>query len=381
MPRRGENIYKRKDGRWEGRYIRGYLENGRADYHSVYGKSYAETKAKLELEKEKTRKGLHQGCKLTVQELMELWLDSRKVKASSHARYHALIHAHILPQLGKYAVRNLTANQLDTFVKQLLENGRLDGKGGLSPKTVSDILFAIKSALKLAQKSYGFVDLNGVQGIAGPQSVPHRVETFSDHEAEKLTTVLMQDGSRTAVSILLCLNTGLRLGELCGLRWSDLNKLDNTICIRRTVQRIRNDKQTRLVVQTPKSEASNRIVPVQPELVKLLTAFDDGHDSFILTGADHPIEPRTMQYRFHRLLQRHDLPQRNFHALRHTFATRCAAAGIDTNSSGGAGYCYNAATNAEVWSTTADTYALGGMACENNIIVFGNDYDHLYVVK
>lgn len=329
MPRRGENIYRRKDGRWEGRYICGYHENGRASYRSVYGKSYTAVKEKLEQEKEKARKGLLQGCGLTVQELMELWLNSRRVKASSYARYHALIQGHILPQLGKYAVRSLTANQLERFVKQLLESGRSDGRGGLSPKTVSDTLAAVKSALKLAQKSYGFVDLNSVQGVTGPKPVPHRVETFSDHEAAKLTDALVHDGSRSAVSILLCLNTGLRLGELCGLRWSDLNRLDHTLHIRRTAQRIRDKEQTRLITQPPKSEASDRIIPVQPELVRLLTAFDDGHDSYILTGTEQPMEPRTMQYRFRRLLQSNGLPQHSFHVLRHTFATRCAAVGGD----------------------------------------------------
>lgn len=333
MPRRGENIYKRKDGRWEGRYIASYRDDGRANYRSIYGKTYAEVKAKLNTCRELQRKGMLQDCKLTVNELLAIWLSDREatVKASSYARYTMLAEKHITPILGKLAVCDLTTKRLEAFIVEKQRKGRLDRVGGLSPKMVADILFVLKSALKLAKRQYGYVDARGIMEVRAPAAPRNRVETFGEFETAKMSRILQSSTTISDASYLLCLNTGLRLGELCGLRWSDLNYNEKELRISRTAQRIKTENGTKLVVQTPKSKASERTIPLQSELFQFITSFrrNASLDSYILTGNTQPMEPRTMQYRFKRFLINNGLTVRNFHVLRHSFATRCISMGMD----------------------------------------------------
>ena len=180
MPRRGENIYKRKDGRWEGRYIRSYGENGKAKYGSVYGRTYTEAKEKLALCRVTNRKKVKDTCKLTVRELMELWLADRaeKVKDSSYVCYANLIRLHVCPELGNGMVRDMTAEKLEKYLSEKKKAGRKDGKGGLSAKTIGDILFVLKSALKLAQRKHGYVDSGEIMDLKSPAVGKRRVETF-----------------------------------------------------------------------------------------------------------------------------------------------------------------------------------------------------------
>lgn len=333
MPRRGENIYKRKDGRWEGRYIRSYGENGKAQYASVYGKTYTETKEKLTVCKVTNRKKIKDTCKLTVRELMELWLADRaeKVKDSSYACYADLVRLHICPELGAGQVRDMTAEKLEQFLTAKKKTGRKDGKGGLSAKTISDILFVLKSALKLAQRKHGFIESAEIIDVKGPIAGKRKVETFGPKETERMSKTLLANWNLENASVFLTLNTGIRLGELCGLRWADLDTQENLLRIRRTVLRLRKGGRTELVIQTPKSEQSRRDLPLQPELVELLTALrkETPEDAYMLSGTARPIDPRTVQYRFRNFLWRNRLSIHNFHVLRHSFASRCMEKGMD----------------------------------------------------
>lgn len=336
MPRRGENIYKRKDGRWEGRYICGYREDGRAKYASVYGKTYAQVKDKLEVEKARQRKKPQSKCQLTIHELMDLWLldRSEKVKTSSYYNYIALTNRHIRPRLGGILVRTLTAQKLEGYLADLKRIGRKDGKGGLSPKTIGDIFFVLKSALKLAARKFGYQDMNGVLEVEVPTAVRKKVETFGEFETKRLSDALLKNWNLKNASIFLCLNTGIRLGELCGLRWGDLNLNENTIKISRTVQRVHLGKGTKLMVQPPKSLSSERTIPLPTKLIGMILSLqkEAGEKDYILSGRSNPMDPRTVQYRFARFLKRESITQRNFHVLRHSFATRCIEKGMDVKS-------------------------------------------------
>ncbi len=157
MPRRGENIYKRKDGRWEGRYIVDRRPDGRAIYHSVYGPTYGEVRQKLKTQQEAHHKRQLCGCTMTVKELFVNWQEENgQVKPTTRERYRILIEKHIQPELGAYRVCDLTEELLKLFVEKKLKSGRLDGKGGLSPKTVNDICVLVKSALKVAKRKYHY---------------------------------------------------------------------------------------------------------------------------------------------------------------------------------------------------------------------------------
>jgi len=187
MPKRGENIYKRKDGRWEGRYITGRKPDGKAAYRSIYGTSYTEVRQKLLSCREENRKQQLRGCTMTVQELFVCWLsENRQIKPTSRERYRALIEQHIQPELGSCRVCDLTEERLDSFVKKKLRSGRLDGRGGLAPKTVNDICVLVKSALKLARQKYQY---HGAEEIHAPPIKQRRVDVFTSWESQRISSI------------------------------------------------------------------------------------------------------------------------------------------------------------------------------------------------
>ena len=154
MPKKGENIYKRKDGRWEGRYIRFRNVGGKPEYGYIYGKSYAEVKQKLMTAKAMVQPHNQARGKLpgTYGQLLDDWLHSSKitVKDSTYARYAHLIQKHIKPHLGDLQLSQLTSQIIEEFIAVKLKTGRVDGRGGLAPKTVTDILTVIKSTIEYA---------------------------------------------------------------------------------------------------------------------------------------------------------------------------------------------------------------------------------------
>ena len=315
MPRRGENIYRRKDGRWEGRYIADRKPDGGALYRSVYGTTYADVRQKLAVCREENRKQQLRGCTLTVKELLTHWqAENSHIKPTSRERYRVLIQQHIEPELGAQRVCDLTEEKLNSFVDRKLKSGRLDGKGGLAPKTVNDICVIVRSALKLARRKFRY---NGEEEIRAPAVKQRRIETFSGWECCRISAEILRKPSTENLAYLLCLETGIRLGEVCALQWSDIDFSGGTVHIQRTAYRINYGGRTELVIQTPKSECSERVIPLTAKMLSLLRPLKTS--GYLLTGSDRPMEPRTLQYRFRRFLERLEIPVRNFHILRHPY--------------------------------------------------------------
>ena len=334
MSRKGENIYKRKDGRWEGRYLKGYDADGKAKYGYVYAKSYRETRQKLiesrQIPMEIYTKDIR---KLTFSQLATQWLGyiKRNVKESSYTMYEGIVWKHLLIDLGEFKLSELSNQVLEAY--------------------------------------------------------------------------LLQNVDSIKAGVLLCLYTGIRIGELCALKWKNIDLENEQIEIRTTMQRIRNtegaspgklqaaektqtekmpaersqtekilrekepmdemltgkiqmDKlqreklqmgktqmtkftngsingfpKTKIIITTPKTKSSIRNIPLPKKIVNVLRMFQSGEDDYFLTGSSIKyLEPRTIQYRFKKYLRDCHIPDTNFHTLRHTFATRCVELGFEIKS-------------------------------------------------
>lgn len=321
MPRRGENIYKRKDNRWEGRYKVGFDDTGKAKYRSVYGKTYQEVKQKLIALKTEPIQYKSSG-NLTVKELFEEWMTAMqcRIKESSYANYRMKIEKHILPELGGIRYEQLTAKHLQNFIQKKLQDG-------LSAKYVSDIVIVFKSMTKYISATHHFQ--NPIVNVMLPKIEKKELSLFSAEQQKTLCQYLLKHKNLTALCILLSLYTGLRIGEVCGMQWSDIDLTRKMISVRRTVQRIHNGNGTKLLIDSPKSQCSCRQIPIPDFLLEILTSFLSSPEYYVLSGCERVIEPRTLQYRFKSLLKKANLPSINYHSLRHMFATNCISAGFD----------------------------------------------------
>jgi len=325
MARRGLNIYKRRDGRWEGRYKNGYTTDGKTKYSSVYGKSYSAVKALLEEKRAQVQNDTdcRAGCK--VGKLINAWLSDvkNKIKESTYSNYIMKLKKHIFPYFSDMEYNKLTAEKLNAFITQKLNDG-------LSEKYVSDIVILLKSVAKFSHKRYGYTNRIDYVTLPKHQKTDEK-KLFSLDEQKQLETEIRKNPNTSNIGILLSIATGIRIGELCALKWSDIDLKKSTVTVRHTIQRICNtdSKGTRLIISSPKSKTSAREIPLPSFIIPLLMTVRSADDCFFLSGSQKITEPRTMQYRFKSLLKKADLPYINFHSLRHMFATNCIELGFD----------------------------------------------------
>lgn len=337
MSKRGENIRKRKDGRWEGRYIKGRKANGKAIYGSVYGKTYTTVKNKLK-EVDKNQK-VHLCDEKNFRDALYLWLESNRIKQKSQTyyKYLQIIDSHIVPSLGNISLSKLNYIIINQFITEKATAGRLDQKGGLSPSYIQTMCFIINSTLSFCVENVFCSPIFGKMVRPSKQRKDIRILSFD--EQKRLEENLFTDINETKIGMLLSLYAGLRVGEVCGLKWKNIDLEKGVIHIENSVERIKNidekfdSPKTVLILSDTKSETSNRIIPIPINLKQILESNKKNSNHFILEGKTHPFaDPRTLQYAFKKCLNECALPDINYHALRHTFATRCVEAGVDVKS-------------------------------------------------
>ena len=333
MGRKGENIHKRKDGRWEARVlIRKY--NGESSYYSIYGKTYREAKEKKEKYLENKHKISHtKHTNISFGDVLDIWSEQRffHQKESTKLKYQNIINRHIKPDLGIIDINLLDDVVVNNFLSKKKATGRIDNKGGLSNSYVKTMAIIISSALQYAiEKDYR----NPLKAkILKPVTEKKEIKILSESIQTKLENALINEQSKTALGVLIALNTGLRIGEICALKWENIDLENKIIHIRASIIRVANhddsSQKTKYIIAEPKTKTSIRDIPITSKLLHiLLTVKEKG--IFVLSDDEDFICPRTFEYRFHRLLQLHSIPDTNFHTLRHTFATRCVEKKVDT---------------------------------------------------
>ena len=333
--RKGENIFKRKDGRWEARYIKGYDSSNKIKYGYCYGKSYSEIKDKVTKIKAAllTDKPITQVIpKHRFNYYCDEWFKSRKnkIKESTYIKYEIVLNKHIKPKLGTYKPIDINNDVVDEFIEKLIKDDNL------SVKTVRDILVILQSILKYCSKQ--FPNTFPIIEIHYPKENRKKIRVLSKDEQKQFISYLSKDNDNCKFGILLMLLLGIRIGELCALKWGDINLKEQSISINYTLQRLHNFNnedcnRTHIVIGTTKTDTSMRTIPLNSFAFDLCQIyFVDNVDAFILTGTTKYMEPRTLQYRLKKYTDECNLEGVHAHTLRHTFATRAVEVGFEIKS-------------------------------------------------
>lgn len=317
--------------------------------------------------------------KICYREWLKVWLQQMegRVKESTRANYSLAVMNHILPALGDCMLEELTEEKLQETLLFWLRCGRLDGRGGLSPKTAKDLMGVIKSSLHAARRHY-HLPPEEIQ-LRYPSGGREKTEVLSLAGQKRLVAAACSENSPAAAGVLLALYTGLRIGEVCALQWRDIDLQERTLRVCKTVQRIfykewdgRSGSQ--LVITAPKTSSSLRTLPLAGFLVPVLgNLLCRDEEAYVLTGERDYLEPKRFRALYRRFLERHGLPPLRFHCLRHTFATRCIEDGADCKT-------VSALLGHASVSTTLDLYVHPQMEvkrrCVDSLPIFIDEASH-----
>lgn len=262
------------------------------------------------------------------------WLLDKKnyIKESTYANYSTNIFNHIIPKLGHYYLKDINHKIIQEFLLDLSKNGNKSNDSGLSEKTIKDIAIIVKGSIKKA------INDNLIDYIELSFNYPktHKDEKnyiLTKSEQNKITNYSIENLSNKNLGILISLYSGLRIGEVCALRWENIDFKKGILTVNTTIQRIYiKDKEknlSKVIITAPKTKNANRDIPINNCFLNILKNFKGTDNEYIISGSEKYIEPRTYRKYFEKVLKINKLKHINFHSLRHTFATNCISAGVD----------------------------------------------------
>ena len=370
MSRKGENIHKRKDGRWEARILT--FCDGQKKYKSIYGRTYKETKNKMlsyhytNSETEEVivtpsrdtsmmnvknsgslAEGEIVGNSHTFSDVTKEWFHANRLhlKESTMLKYHTLFDCHILPRFADINIADIDVQDINAFLTEkvtggsIIKNPNTNKSKPLCSSYVRTMSILINSVINFAMR------MGYRNALRAPMSKPSEnkkaIGVINKSDLEKLESALNIDYSGTSIGIMLALYAGLRIGEVCALRWDDIDLKEQIIHVKHTISRIRNFTEgestnapkTKLIIDMPKTKSSVRDIPINSKLSAfLIRARKEAGSEYVVSDKSTFLSPRTFEYRFHRLLKKCKTKDVNFHVLRHTFSTRCVELNIDIKS-------------------------------------------------
>ena len=264
--------------------------------------------------------------KMKLKELLELWLErymKHTIKIRTYNRYKSICELHLIKDLGEYELEELKPNVLQDFLLKKIDNK-------YSTNTIKGIVSVLKQALKLAI-TLEFVDKEYCSNLKMPSSEEKEISVFTKKEQQVIESFCLNHKKRNYIGIVICLYTGIRLGELLALTWDDIDFNSNLLTINKTSYSAKVDGKTQIIVDKPKTKKSNRVIPLPNQLVKLLKIIKkESNSKYVITTRNSGmVGNRSYQRTFKFILKKVNVPYRNFHSLRHTFATNAIELGMD----------------------------------------------------
>lgn len=351
MAKKGNNegsIYKDKQGHWRG-VVSIPSTDGKSKRKYFYGKTRKEVSDKVNTVLNQIQSNAYiEPCKINLYSWLSTWLETyciNDVRMTTYVNYETYVNKHIKNSIGGYKLCDISPVIIQQFYNEIFRNGRLDGNGGLSPKTIKNLHNMLHKALGQAV-ALQMIPKNPTDYVTIPKGKKQEMKYFTVEEQQKLQKSIK--GERLEMAVILALYTGIRQGELLGLPWKNVHidlEGQSYIKITQTLNRIKNPdlsspQKTLLCINEPKTPHSKRIIPLIPAVAEKLAEYQKEQAKFFETNGFPPyefvfysttgtlIDPRAFQTSFKLMLKRHNIREINVHGLRHTFATRSLESGM-----------------------------------------------------